>query len=63
MERRADRIDSAIQRVKCVVDTCQYWEHGDSCHASAIEIQPPAAQDTEETDCATFKPRGGNMMS
>ncbi|HHX75271.1 MAG TPA: DUF1540 domain-containing protein [Firmicutes bacterium] len=46
-----------ISRVKCVVDTCEYWETGDHCLASEIEIQPPNAADTEETDCATFSPK------
>ncbi|NLM45255.1 MAG: DUF1540 domain-containing protein [Firmicutes bacterium] len=46
-----------ISRVRCVVDTCEYWEAGDHCLASEIEIQPPNAADTEETDCATFSPK------
>ncbi|MBO8170069.1 MAG: DUF1540 domain-containing protein [Thermoanaerobacteraceae bacterium] len=43
-----------IARVKCVVDTCEYWGNGDMCKASSIEIQPPNAKDSHETDCATF---------
>ena len=56
MDPRAHR-DNPITRVKCVVDTCQYYESGDHCVASSIEIQPPNASDTEETDCATFRPK------
>ncbi|MBZ4686533.1 MAG: hypothetical protein PWQ96_2425 [Clostridia bacterium] len=48
----------AIGRVKCVVDTCEYWQSGNQCIASSIEIQPPNARNTQETDCATFKPKG-----
>lgn len=55
--QNADKSQKAIQRVKCVVDTCQYWNQGDHCYASAIEIHPPGAHDTQETDCATFQPR------
>ena len=43
-----------IERVKCVVNTCAYWASGDQCLARSIEIQPPNAQNTETTDCATF---------
>lgn len=54
---RASRTDNPIGRVKCVVDSCKFYSRGDHCVASAIEIQPPDASDTETTDCATFKPR------
>jgi len=45
--------------VKCVVNTCHYYQNGDLCTASSIEIQAPNARNTEDTDCATFAPRGG----
>lgn len=48
---------SPISRVKCVVDSCEYWSSGNHCTASTIEVQPPNASDTEETDCATFSPK------
>ncbi len=53
------RLDKSnpISRVKCVVDSCEYWENGNHCIANEIEIQPPDAHDTEETDCATFSPK------
>lgn len=54
---RVDKSSDAISRVKCVVNSCRYYENGDRCLASKIEIQPPGASDTEETDCATFSPR------
>ncbi len=54
---RASRQGEPITRVKCVVDSCEFYQSGDRCVASSIEIQPPNASDTEETDCATFRPR------
>lgn len=54
---RVEKQDDAISRVKCVVNSCRYYGDGDHCLASSIEIQPPEAHDTEETDCATFSPK------
>ncbi|NLZ93085.1 MAG: DUF1540 domain-containing protein [Firmicutes bacterium] len=54
---RVAKDETPISRVKCCVDSCAYWENGDHCLASSIEIQPPNASDTEETDCATFSPK------
>jgi hypothetical protein len=54
---RVERTSSPIGRVKCVVDSCYFWD-SNHCQASAIEIQPPDASDTETTDCATFMPKG-----
>ncbi len=56
MQGRVDK-SNPIGRVKCVVNTCQYYDNGDRCTASQIEIQAPNAQSTENTDCATFAPR------
>ncbi|MGE5404515.1 MAG: DUF1540 domain-containing protein [Candidatus Saccharibacteria bacterium] len=57
MQGRVDKSNEAINRVKCVVDSCYYYKDGDHCTASKIEIQPPNASDTQDTDCATFTPR------
>ncbi len=46
--------EAPISRVKCVVNSCKYWEQGNQCKAEAIQIEPPGAHDTQETDCATF---------
>ncbi|MEC9488002.1 MAG: DUF1540 domain-containing protein [Halanaerobium sp.] len=46
-----------INRVKCVVSSCQYYSTGDHCIAQNIEIQPPNASNTQDTDCATFAPK------
>lgn len=51
------KAQSPIGRVKCVVDTCEFYENGNYCMADTIEIQPPDASDTQETDCATFRPK------
>lgn len=53
------KAQSPIGRVKCVVDSCEFYESGNYCMANTIEIQPPHADNTHETDCATFKPKSG----
>lgn len=55
--QRINRMNNPINRVKCVVDSCTYWDNGNKCMAENIEIQPPQAMDTQETDCVTFLPR------
>ena len=55
---KVSRTNSPINRVKCVVNTCAYYESGDNCVAEKIEVQPKEARNTEETDCATFSPKG-----
>jgi len=57
MSGRVGKSNSAIGRVKCVVNSCTYYGDGDHCMASQIEIQPPNSTDTQTTDCATFAPR------
>lgn len=56
---RIEKTNDHINRVKCVVNTCYYYSDGDYCTASHIEIQPRNAHDTQETDCATFRPHEG----
>lgn len=56
MQGRVGKDENPIGRVKCVVNTCHYYESGDHCKAEHIEIQPRNANSTEETDCATFMP-------
>lgn len=56
MEGRVHKESSPIGRVKCVVNSCHYYESGDHCTAEHIEIQPQNASNTEETDCVTFIP-------
>ncbi|MCL6450338.1 MAG: DUF1540 domain-containing protein [Acetobacteraceae bacterium] len=51
------RTRDPINRVKCVVDNCMYWETGNRCRAESIEVQGPDATTVEHTDCATFECR------
>jgi len=57
MPGRVNKMDTHIQGVKCVVNTCHYWGN-DHCYAQEIEVQSPNAKTTEMTDCATFVPNG-----
>ncbi|MBZ2174482.1 DUF1540 domain-containing protein [Schnuerera sp. xch1] len=60
---RIEKTDDHIDGVKCVVNTCYYYESGDRCNAAKIEIQPRNATNTEETDCATFRPKNNNFRA
>mgnify|MGYP000861792281 FL=1 len=51
------RATEPISRVKCVVDTCYYYQSGDKCMAEQIEVKPPNSYSSEDTDCNTFKPK------
>ncbi len=57
-----EKTNQPLDGVKCVVNTCHYYVHGDHCSAAKIEIQPRNATSTEETDCATFRPDNGSMQ-
>lgn len=46
--------------VTCVVDSCRYWAKGDRCDADGIEVAGQAADESQDTNCATFKRRIGN---
>jgi len=54
MQGRVEKIDQNLPGVKCVVSSCYYYAKGNHCSAKQIEIQPPDAEDTQDTDCATF---------
>ncbi|HZJ57453.1 MAG TPA: DUF1540 domain-containing protein [Clostridia bacterium] len=54
MEKHVSRKNHPLEGVKCTVDSCYYNSGGIRCNAASIEIQPPGAIDTEETDCVTF---------
>ena len=58
MSGRVERTSRHLSGVKCVVDTCRYYAEGNHCHANEIEIQAPHARNTQDTDCATFAPKG-----
>lgn len=54
MEGRVQKTNQPLAGVKCTVDSCYYNSAGNLCNAAKIEIQPPGAVNTEETDCVTF---------
>ena len=54
MPGRVQKANNPLNGVKCVVNSCHYHVNGDYCGAERIEIQPRNANNTEETDCATF---------
>lgn len=45
--------------VKCSVENCKFWNQGQQCSASAIEVNVDGggqqASYTKETNCHTFK--------
>ena len=53
----ANKTGNPISRVKCVVNSCEYYMSGDRCTAEKIEVQPRNAVNSQETDCATFTPK------
>ena len=53
---QAKKMDHPNQGIKCEVNTCYYYMHGDKCSANMIEVQPRNASNSQETDCGTFKP-------
>jgi hypothetical protein len=57
MQGHVDKSNQHLSGVKCVVNSCYYYESGDRCHADKIEIQSPNASNTKDTDCATFIPK------
>jgi hypothetical protein len=50
----------ALSGVKCLVSNCSYWENGNHCDASAIEVNVEGggreARQSDQTNCRTFKP-------
>lgn len=47
--------------VKCTVSSCKYWQSGERCDASAIEVNVDgggsSAGKSEQTNCHTFMPK------
>jgi hypothetical protein len=43
-----------LSGVKCVVNTCQYYDNYNQCTAPKIEILPQNASSSQETNCGTF---------
>ncbi|HEX3030961.1 MAG TPA: DUF1540 domain-containing protein [Bacillota bacterium] len=46
-------------KIKCSVSNCTYWDNGDLCKASAIQVEPDmggrTASSPDATACHTFK--------
>ena len=55
---KAQKMDHPNDGVKCIVNTCYYHMSGDHCAAQKIEVHPRNAVDSQQTDCATFAPKG-----
>lgn len=53
-EEMAER-NEVLPGVKCEVNTCYYNKNGNRCTASAIEITPKNAKNSDDTDCNTFR--------
>lgn len=53
---KVEKTNNPINRVKCVVNSCHFWD-SNHCQAASIEIQPPNATNSDTTDCATFAPK------
>lgn len=50
-----------LSGVKCTVQTCHFWQQGERCTASAIEVNVDGggkqANRSEQTNCHTFAPK------
>jgi hypothetical protein len=58
MNMKAEKMNRPNDGIRCMVNTCHYYMSGDHCSASQIEVGPRNANDSQETDCATFIPEG-----
>ncbi|MCG8502342.1 MAG: DUF1540 domain-containing protein [Firmicutes bacterium] len=52
------KMNQPLNQVRCIVNTCEYYGQGNHCLASKIEVQPQNAQNSDQTACATFMPKG-----
>ncbi|MDT8900131.1 DUF1540 domain-containing protein [Anaeroselena agilis] len=47
--------------VKCTVSNCKFWQQGERCNASAIEVNVDGgssnAHASDQTNCHTFAPK------
>lgn len=44
--------------VTCTVNSCQYWVEGNRCSAEKIDVVGANADECQDTNCYTFKPKG-----
>lgn len=51
----------SLPGVKCTVQSCKFWNQGERCSASAIEVNVDGggnqAGQSEQTNCHTFYPK------
>ncbi len=52
------KMDKPNEGIKCIVNTCEYYMSGDHCSAEKIVVEPRNASNSDDTDCATFAPKG-----
>lgn len=52
------KMDKPNEGIKCIVNSCEYYMNGDHCTAEKIQVEPRNANKSDETDCATFAPKG-----
>lgn len=57
MTGKVEKKNQHLTGVRCIVNSCYYNADGSYCNAARIEIQPPNASNTQDTDCATFTHR------
>jgi hypothetical protein len=41
--------------VECYVTNCKFWDQGNYCNASGIEVDGASAAKSSDTDCQTFE--------
>ena len=49
-------MNKPLDRVKCIVSSCEYNKDGNKCTANSILVEPKHANSSEQTDCSTFRP-------
>ena len=51
----------SLSGVKCKVSSCKYWQQGEHCDASGIEVSVDGggtnARSSAQTNCHTFAPK------
>lgn len=47
--------------IKCTVSSCKFWQSGNHCDASSIEVNVESAgsnaRQSDDTNCHTFAPK------
>lgn len=56
-EKNTRGCEKALDGIKCDAHNCVYNSRGCDCHAPEIAVGPRDAKNSNETVCATFKPK------